>query len=405
MVFGANMDTLVLFWYAGIVGVSTACFYVTVPLTLNILIHSTLLIIIGSVNSVRFMIKDKISRTNWDEDTPIIETVGTADALKFPIIGSWMLFGLYVLVKYAGANVVSGAMTFYFMLIGMESFKGVLNNYTSIGKIKEDEEGSFKYPILLKDVEVFGQDFSLSKFDLLCLTLSIICALLYVATEHWITNNILGIVFTLFALENMFLGSFQIGAIMLVGLFFYDIFWVFGTDVMETVAKNINGPIKLLFPKKVLVETKSDLSLLGLGDIIIPGIFVALCLRYDFLRHFNKHTKNRSFEAVNQVFQNISKPYFWACIAGYIIGIMTTVFVMLIFQKGQPALLYLVPGCLGSVIVWAFLRKELTTVFHYSEDTEIESLLNATKKHWGVEDKVKDKKEGDENERGKSKTT
>lgn len=65
-----------------------ACFYVTVPLTLNILIHSTLLIIIGSVNSVRFMIRDKISRTNWDEDGPVIETVGKADALRFPIVGS-----------------------------------------------------------------------------------------------------------------------------------------------------------------------------------------------------------------------------------------------------------------------------------------------------------------------------
>jgi minor histocompatibility antigen H13 len=29
-------------------------------------------------------------------------------------------------------------------------------------------------------------------------------------------------------------------------LFFYDIFWVFGTEVMVTVAKNLDGPIKLL---------------------------------------------------------------------------------------------------------------------------------------------------------------
>ena len=28
------------------------------------------------------------------------------------------------------------------------------------------------------------------------------------------------------------------------GLFFYDVFWVFGTDVMVTVAKNFNAPIK-----------------------------------------------------------------------------------------------------------------------------------------------------------------
>lgn len=30
------------------------------------------------------------------------------------------------------------------------------------------------------------------------------------------------------------LGSYTIGCILLGGLFFYDIFWVFGTDVMVT---------------------------------------------------------------------------------------------------------------------------------------------------------------------------
>ena len=37
------------------------------------------------------------------------------------------------------------------------------------------------------------------------------------------------------------------GAVLLSGLFFYDIFWVFGTPVMVTVAKSLDAPIKLLF--------------------------------------------------------------------------------------------------------------------------------------------------------------
>ena len=36
---------------------------------------------------------------------------------------------------------------------------------------------------------------------------------------------------------------------LLALLFFYDIFFVFGTDVMLTVAKGIDAPIKLQFPK------------------------------------------------------------------------------------------------------------------------------------------------------------
>lgn len=50
----------------------------------------------------------------------------------------------------------------------------------------------------------------------------------------------------------MALPSFKIGAGVLIALFFYDIFFVFGTDVMITVAKNIDGPIKLLVPKEEL---------------------------------------------------------------------------------------------------------------------------------------------------------
>ena len=33
------------------------------------------------------------------------------------------------------------------------------------------------------------------------------------------------------------------------GLFFYDVFWVFFTPVMVSVAKNFEAPIKLLFPR------------------------------------------------------------------------------------------------------------------------------------------------------------
>jgi len=133
-------------------------------------------------------------------------------------------------------------------------------------------------------------------------------------SRHWVTNNLLGIIFTLFAIENMFLGNFKVGAVMLIGLFFYDIFFVFGTDVMETVARSIDGPIKLLFPRKVIIESSKDLSLLGLGDIVIPGIFISLCLRYDFLRTFDKNTplENRTYEQVIKKFESINKPYFWS---------------------------------------------------------------------------------------------
>lgn len=39
------------------------------------------------------------------------------------------------------------------------------------------------------------------------------------------------------------------GVILLAGLFVYDIFWVFCTPVMVSVAKSFDAPIKLLFKR------------------------------------------------------------------------------------------------------------------------------------------------------------
>jgi hypothetical protein len=64
--------------------------------------------------------------------------------------------------------------------------------------------------------------------------------------------------------------------ILLSGLFFYDIFWVFGTEVMVSVAKNFDAPIKVIWPKNIIgvlagTVEKTEFTMLGLGDIVIPG--------------------------------------------------------------------------------------------------------------------------------------
>ena len=54
-----------------------------------------------------------------------------------------------------------------------------------------------------------------------------------------------------------------------------------------SVAKSFDAPAKLLFPRAGdLVDGKQPFSMLGLGDIVIPGVFVALILRYDVLQKF-----------------------------------------------------------------------------------------------------------------------
>jgi minor histocompatibility antigen H13 len=303
--------------------------------------------------------------------------MGAKEAAKFPVVASGMLFGLYVVIKYVGKWVVNWLLLGYFMIGGVESIRELAETYASKDlKAWMKEQSKHKY---LKGVKIADTCLEFSNLEIYCFFLSVSVCGLYVWTHHWLTNNIIGILFCIFAIQNLFLGSFKVGVGLLWALFFYDIFWVFGTDVMVTVAKNIDGPIKLLFPKNVVVEGPKDLSLLGLGDIVIPGIFVAMCLRYDFLRYW-KTKKPREAEEVDKCFDEAPKPLFHACMVGYLLAILATVIVMIIFEHGQPALLYLVPGCCGSVMLTAFMQRNFLELWGYNETEEMERIEEETKK-------------------------
>jgi len=186
-------------------------------------------------------------------------------------------------------------------------------------------------------------------------------------TKHYMMNNILGISFCIQSIERISIGSYKIGAILLIGLFFYDIFWVFGTEVMVTVAKSFDGPIKLLFPRVLPTLTeKGQFSLLGLGDIVVPGFFVSLMIRFDLVQ--SKIAKKGA------EFASFAKPYFYTTLAAYALGLVLTVGVMYFFEAAQPALLYLVPCCLIASLSVGMARGELGVLFTYDEEADSKAL-------------------------------
>ena len=70
--------------------------------------------------------------------------------------------------------------------------------------------------------------------------------------------------------------------------------------------------------------------------------------------------------------QKSAKHYFAAVLTGYLIAIISTVIIMIIFNHGQPALLYLVPGCLLSVLVCSLIKGEFKTMWSFSENIFLE---------------------------------
>lgn len=239
-----------------------------------------------------------------------------------------------------------------------------------------------------------------------------------VAKPWWLTN-LLDFGFSYSALQYMSPTTFWTGTLILSSLFFYDIYFVFFTPMMVTVATKLDIPIKLLFPRPATPgadPSKPALSMLGLGDVVLPGIMIGLALRFDlYLFYLRKQTRgppvtvNNSeendttdtstkdtkptervvkpqwrpatggwgerlwlgsagtSEGGNEEGGAFPKTYFHASLSGYILGMLCTLGVMHVFGHAQPALLYLVPGVLGSLWGTALIKGDIKTIWTYTE--------------------------------------
>lgn len=221
----------------------------------------------------------------------------------------------------------------------------------------------------------------ITQLDIVGLIMSMVSVAFYVWSKSWVYNNILAVVFCVHAMQFIFLGNFKTGALLLSLLFFYDIFFVFGTDVMVTVAKNVDAPIKLQFPRD-MTTIPPQYSILGLGDIVIPGIFMSLCLRFDVLKSLSlskleslidsekkgREDPGSTMKYIIAAGNKAPKQYFISVIIGYLIAIITTVVIMFMFNHGQPALLYLVPGCILAVFITAAVKGEFKEMWEFVEE-------------------------------------
>jgi len=364
----ASNITIVILWFT--------CQLVEIPYIFNIVAFVTVLLYSGCHYSLNLRHDQAINRgevdpNGDDKQKNLCETISKRDAIKFPFLGSVSLILLYLAFKYFDTATVNKIISGYFGLIGCAAVTSVSTNvisllggtFTSL-RFRKDITIKHFLPFRLAGSSPWDLSIDTSLSDVVSFLGSILFLTFYFLTRHWALNNIIGICFSIKAIESFSLGTYRTGAILLIGLFFYDIFWVFGTDVMVTVAQSLDGPIKLLFPRSLVpnVDTgKIDLSLIGLGDIVIPGFFLSLLLRFD------AHNANIPYFPVN-IYDSFPKPYFHFTLLGFIIGMISTILIMIKFQAAQPALLYLVPACLGSSLIVSVVRGEIKLLFNYSEE-------------------------------------
>ncbi|XP_016793123.1 minor histocompatibility antigen H13 isoform X4 [Gorilla gorilla gorilla] len=283
----------------------------------SLLLMALLPIFFGALRSVR------CARGKNASDMP--ETITSRDAARFPIIASCTLLGLYLFFKIFSQEYINLLLSMYFFVLGILALSHTISPF--MNKFFPASFPNRQYQLLFTQgsgenkEEIINYEFDTK--DLVCLGLSSIVGVWYLLRKHWIANNLFGLAFSLNGVELLHLNNVSTGCILLGGLFIYDVFWVFGTNVMVTVAKSFEAPIK--------------------------WIFIALLLRFDISLKKNTHT------------------YFYTSFAAYIFGLGLTIFIMHIFKHAQPALLYLVPACIGFPVLVALAKGEVTEMFSYEE--------------------------------------
>lgn len=403
-----------------------------------------------------------------------IEGLTPKDAILFPLLAGFTLSSLYFIIKWLeDPSTLNKILSYYFMQVGLVfGTKFLKDSFTIIRSLclpSQYEQGGEvwkvnrlkqrydavnieagkeqKYrtspfagqlsrlpvPTLLTDrtwrirallYAKCSLNFHVHKLVTLKLPVELLDALAIITSlavvgvftfiyKPWYMSNLLGFAFCYGSTQLMSPTTFWTGTLLLSALFFYDIYFVFFTPMMVTVAMKLDIPIKLLFPRpSTPAETEkgvSGLAMLGLGDIVIPGMMLALALRFDLYLYYLKKAKTVDGKTEKAAYllatggwgerfwvgqssfgpdlqaRVFPKTYFRNGLLGYASGMIVTLLVMQIAEHAQPALLYLVPGVLIALWGTAALNGDLKLMWAYTEEKEDEKEDDSSKRGKGKE--------------------
>ncbi|KAI4111781.1 MAG: hypothetical protein LQ339_000238 [Xanthoria mediterranea] len=286
-----------------------------------------------------------------DEVESQIEGLAASDAIWLPLLAGCTLGGLYVIIKWLeDPALLNKVLNWYFAIFGVygvaKMFKDTIENivecvfparyiyaskvwvFDGVKRIAVSETDPLhkRQSPLSGRLSLLPLPVSFSRFlwslrqphSTLCIrtnlyrrgkahfhvvpstiisgTLAISIMLYYnIVSRPWYLTNILGFAFAYNALQLISPSTSWTGTLILGSLFLYDIYFVFYTPLMVTVATQLDIPAKLLFPRPSSPDsTKPQLSMLGLGDVVLPGMMIGFALRLDLYMHYLRKQTTKS---------------------------------------------------------------------------------------------------------------
>ena len=316
--------------------------------------------------------------------------------LFFPIAGSFFLVCMFYFFEYISFVVL--ALMILTSVTSLSFFIQPILAHT----LNSASPSSLVAQIFATNVQtpVFGKVKRLTLFVVLA-SFSIVLTWLFIG--GWTLNNLIAVSMAILVISLLKFPNLKVAAILLIGLFFFDIFWVFvspfifGDNVMSEFLKNFDfllffwilislkrvsvaskkgeNPISILsnalhlpnYATKQLelpIKLLSLYSMLGLGDIILPGLLSSFAFKMD------------------RKLMNQNHSHFKIVLFGFSVGLFMAFFASHFYDSAQPALLYLVPSTLIPFTFFVWRNGNLSQVWGskisdtiYSTDFDINESL------------------------------
>lgn len=182
----------------------------------------------------------------------------------------------------------------------------------------------------------------------------------------WVLQDFMGVCVCIMCLSLLLLPNLRAASVLLSLAFLYDVFFVFispyifSSSVMADVATDGGNEVSSdenycekypedeaycstkLLPMMIVVPSmftyQEGESILGLGDIVLPGLLAVWAARHDVRMHGRIDS------------DKLRVGYFPIAMLSYAVGLLLANVAVYVFYTGQPALLYIVPCMLGSIL-------------------------------------------------------
>lgn len=240
---------------------------------------------------------------------------------------------------------------------------------------------------------------------------------------YWFLQDVIGVCVCVLVLSLIHINTIMVATILLVCVFIYDLFYVFispyffGNSIMVEVARGGSSdptlcekypddsrcrgalaPLPMLLAMPWFNDFRGGFSMIGLGDIILPGLLISFAARYDaskeLVRKCNQtsrirsgentaHEGTTSFEMqgeasnessgsgggryhyhLGRVLKALFHGYFGPLMISYGVGLFIAYAMVWTMNQPQPALLYLVPCCLGTMLFLGWRKRELSELWN-----------------------------------------